>query len=191
MNDHFRSFRTRGINEFDFSKKSLVVGRVRISIIAFQMNSIRYWVGEKVSRTRVLGVGISVAYPVSILSQISPLLLSKVNTRGLIYHSVRGSRVIFSPNFHFRREENLSSRVILEMKKLPVKFFSQILFHLNNRFCTFPIRLVEFNVFHERKVYLCIRGQRTMDTILNGGWNNISGASIEEKSFFAPRLENR
>lgn len=43
----------------------------------------------------------------------------------------------------------------------------------------------------EKKVYLCIRGQRTMDTILNGGWNNISGASIEEKSFFAPRLENR
>lgn len=151
MNDHFRSFRTRGINEFDFSKKSLVVGRVRISIIAFQMNSIRYWVGEKVSRTRVLGVGISVAYPVSILSQISPLLLSKVNTRGLIYHSVRGSRVIFPPNFHFRRRENLSSCVILEMKKLPVKFFSQILFHLNNRFCTFPIRLIEFNVFHERK----------------------------------------
>lgn len=65
------------------------------------MNSIRYWVGEKVSRTRVLGVGTSVAYPVSILSQISPLLLSKVNTRGLIYHSVRGSRVIFPPELSF------------------------------------------------------------------------------------------
>lgn len=156
MNDHFRSFRTRGINEFDFSKKSLVVGRVRISIIAFQMNSIRYWVGEKVSRTRVLGVGISVAYPVSILSQISPLLLSKVNTRGLIYHSVRGSRVIFPPELSFSAGGKFIVPCYLgqsmEMKKLPVKFFSQILFHLNNRFCTFPIRLVEFNVFHERKV---------------------------------------
>lgn len=138
MNDHFRSFRTRGINEFDFSKKSLVAGRVRISIIAFQMNSIRYWVGEKVSRTRVLGVGTSVAYPVSILSQISPLLLSKVNTRGLIYHSVRGSRNI-SPEFSFSAGEKFIvpcylgnekvARQILFPNSLPSK---QPILHFSN-----------------------------------------------------------
>lgn len=76
------------------------------------------------------------------------------------------------------------------MKKLSNSFFFFFLFYLIHGFCIFPIRISRFprKEREDLGLWFPIRGQRTMDTVLNGGWTNIGSidrAPAARKNLFS------